>query len=447
MHVERFVIGIAILCAGGCVARSQDSTEHSSGRASAGTLPADSSSARVDGGAVATDASSSTTPSPKHSTCVSVIDIRNGFGGSYVIPRAVNERGQVVGSAPAAGDSSVHAFFWDDGSMVDLGTLGGSESHALAMNDRGEAVGYAALKGGTVATRATLWRNGEIVDLGELGGGFSIAGDINAAGQIVGNSLTTAKETHAFLWENGVLQDLGTLGGNFSSATRINDRGQVLGHSSVPGEVDKHVFLWERGVMTDLGKGDPGEINAQGNVLMGDSPNVYLWRDGARTQIVPFGDAVATGYRDLNDVGQVIGRAQRPGGREFAFFWNDGATTMIGPEDQQGYVTVLALNRSAQVVGFIGQHDQRAFSWKNGELTFLTPENAQSIALAVNARGQILGTSGGAAAHLWETHPCTGGGNGGDAGSGDGDAGTGADSGSGEEHGDTDASTGGGNTW
>jgi probable HAF family extracellular repeat protein len=380
---------------------------------------------------------------------VSSTDIPDTIGGSYVIPRALDELGQIVGSAAIAGDASVHAFLWNGTAMVDLGTLGGAESHALAVNGHGEAVGYSALPGGTVSTRATLWRNGEIVDLGELGGGFSIAARINDLGEIVGNSLTTGGQTHAFLWKDGVMQDLGTLGGGFSTALRINERGQIVGRSSVPGEADYHTFLWENGVMTDLGKGEPGDLAASGDVLVNASPTDYLWRDGTRTPIVPFGNTVAYNSRDLNDARQVTGTARRADGHDVAFFWDDGTSSMIGPQELQGYVTPLALNANGQVAGFVGQHDLRAFSWKSGELTPLTAQHQDSIALAINSRGQIMGTRANVAVR-WDTYPCATGGDAGaaDAGAGDGggaDAGgDDADAGSSscDDAGDTDAGTG-----
>ena len=68
------------------------------------------------------------------------------------------------------------------------------------------------------------------IDLGTLGGIFSVAVAVNEQGQVVGTSQTAARESHAFLWENGVMTDLGTLGGGTDSfAQAINNSGQVAG--------------------------------------------------------------------------------------------------------------------------------------------------------------------------------------------------------------------------
>src|SRR6185503_13442543 len=53
-----------------------------------------------------------------------------------------------------------------------------------------------------------------LTDLGTLGGSSSQAVAINEAGQIIGQSyLAGDAEQHAFVWQGGVMTDLGTLGG------------------------------------------------------------------------------------------------------------------------------------------------------------------------------------------------------------------------------------------
>src|SRR5205807_6325207 len=66
----------------------------------------------------------------------------------------------------------------------DLGRLRGLEMAPVAINDRGEIVGYGY--GAGVAGRAFLWRNGKFVDFGTCGG-YSTAVDINVRGDAVGS--------------------------------------------------------------------------------------------------------------------------------------------------------------------------------------------------------------------------------------------------------------------
>jgi probable HAF family extracellular repeat protein len=115
--------------------------------------------------------------------------------------------------------------------MVDLGTLGGDFSEAVAVNAHGQVVGTGSTPSGD--NQAFLWAAGSgMVSLGTLGGTSSEARAINDQGQVVGLSTTASGDWHAFLWtENEGMKDLGTLSGNSSFATAINNRGQIIGES------------------------------------------------------------------------------------------------------------------------------------------------------------------------------------------------------------------------
>jgi len=67
----------------------------------------------------------------------------------------------------------------------------------------------------------------EVIDLGNVSGmtgAWAVA--MNDRGQIVGFSSNQRGVTHPFLWQDGVMQDLGTLGG-LTFPTDINERGQA----------------------------------------------------------------------------------------------------------------------------------------------------------------------------------------------------------------------------
>jgi probable HAF family extracellular repeat protein len=173
--------------------------------------------------------------------------------------------------------------------MIDLRPLRRNDflSSAASINERGQVVGYSC---GGYGCHAVLWEDGKIIDLGTLpGGDFAFATAINNRGQVVGYSSTVASGTnHAFLWEDGKMTDLGTLPGANPDAfiggraSDINNRGQVAGFSSVPN--GEHAFLWEDGKMTDL-RTLPGAvnssasgINSRGQIVGTSNGHTVLWQ-------------------------------------------------------------------------------------------------------------------------------------------------------------------------
>ncbi len=179
-----------------------------------------------------------------------VTTMLGALGGAASYATAINESGQVAGSAETAAGQA-HAFLYTAGVMQDLGLLaGGTWSSAYAVNDSGQVAGYADTAPGVF--RAFSWTaGGGMQALGTLGGTNSYAFALNGAGQMAGTSNTTSGYTHAFLHSGGQMLDLGTLGGRSSYAYGVNAAGHVVGHSWVAGG-GTHAYLYRDGVMTDL---------------------------------------------------------------------------------------------------------------------------------------------------------------------------------------------------
>ena len=185
-------------------------------------------------------------------TRYTVIDLGT-LGGNNSFAQGINNRGEVVGIAetpdtdPNCECPIIHAFLWDKGILHDLGTLGGRNSGAgmAGINPEGQVVGFAETE--TVdsnnppflESRAFLWQKGVMTDLGTLGGNDSTANAIDSQHRVVGDSLTGeadpffGQQFHPYLWEKGVMRDLGTLGGSSGFASGINEVGQVVGGTSV----------------------------------------------------------------------------------------------------------------------------------------------------------------------------------------------------------------------
>lgn len=105
---------------------------------------------------------------------------------SGTLAQAINSAGQIVGNMRAG--SSLHAALWQDpiSDPLDLGTFGGPSSSGAALNDAGQIVGTASFATG--ARRAAFWASASEapVDLGTLPGATrSSAQAINESGEIV----------------------------------------------------------------------------------------------------------------------------------------------------------------------------------------------------------------------------------------------------------------------
>jgi len=171
------------------------------------------------------------------------------LGGNDATAMQVNEGGQIVGISytntqpnDTTGFPTIHPFLWKNGAMTDLGSLGGTWAvvGALAdtgwtrvLNDSGDVVGSSFLAGDAVQ-HAFLWSNGTMIDLGTLGGLRSDAAALNNKRQVVGSARVsdTPLLRHAFLWEKGGMTDLGTVAPcDQSEAHSINAASQIIGRS------------------------------------------------------------------------------------------------------------------------------------------------------------------------------------------------------------------------
>ena len=182
--------------------------------------------------------------------------------------------------------------------MTDMGTLGGSESHATGINDSGQVVGWSYTASG--AKHAFLFSNGQMTDLGALpGGGESCAYGINDQGRVVGYSYTADGAEHVFLYSNGTMIDLGFLpGGRESWACGINDHGQVAGCSAMASGVEHAYFL-------DTGIAAPPSIGS-----LSVSPGTVTRGDGVTLTANDANDSNGTVvkvefYRDVNGNGVI----------------------------------------------------------------------------------------------------------------------------------------------
>jgi probable HAF family extracellular repeat protein len=276
-----------------------------------------------------------------------IVNLGTLEGGSESVANAVNNRGQVVGFALntipdhfSFLTTQMRAFLWQNGAMKDLGTLGGNDANAFFVNERGQIVGQSFTNAipnpatGIPTQAPFLWENGRMLDLGTLGGTLGFPMALNNRGQVAGGSNLAGDLTlHPFLWDRGVLTDLGTLGGSFGVANWINDTGDVVGGSTNQNDQAFLAFLWRNGVMTNLGTlssdacSNAGGINPKGQVV-GTSAKTctftaadrraFLWENGQIIDLNIFlrpGSSLQqlTDAFGINDRGEIAGLGVPPG--------------------------------------------------------------------------------------------------------------------------------------
>lgn len=331
------------------------------------------------------------------------------FSGAYA---GVNSKGWAAGDSSLQGDQTEHGFLWRTGVMTDLGTLGGPNSAASFINDRGLIVGSAqtpeadpngegwgqgfscpngpgpngACQGYDKLVLPYLWRNGVMTALPTRGGNNGQANDVNNLGQVVGwaeNSTVVScappqvLEIEAVIWgpDADEIQELPPLHGDaIAAAIALNDEGQVVGLSGICGVpslyLGVHAVLWQNGSVIDLGGFGGGHNNA-------------AW--------------------SINNRGQVVGQSDLPGDTiTHAFLWQNGMMTDLGtlrPSDV--FSQAISINDRGQIVGNScdASFNCLPFVWEDGVMTDLNtlipPDSPLQLTFAadINAEGQITGVA------------------------------------------------------
>lgn len=288
---------------------------------------------------------------------------------------AINNRNWIAGGSNLADGNTVHAALWQDGSVTDLGTLGGPNSSVLwpGINEDGFVVGVA-----------------ETADMDPNHEHWSCSAFFPTV---------TFHICRGFVWRHGAMTPLPTLGGNNSFATGVNNRGEVVGWAETPVH-------------------DP-TCNTDRQVLQF---RAVVWepRRGMMKQLRPYPGDSTSAATAINNRGQVVGisgACDMAVGRfsaRHAVLWENGRVIKLGSFGGVAWNTPMAISESGEVVGFAdttgdsdGSFNARAFLWtKRGGIrdlgTLGTDQTSQ--ALGINSRHQIVGTSCGAVAcraFLW----------------------------------------------
>jgi probable HAF family extracellular repeat protein len=329
------------------------------------------------------------------------------LGGTRARPSGINNLGWLAGFSNLPGNAIRHATLWRDGAILDLGTLGGPHSSVQwpGLNNSGMIVGIAETAADdpldeawsctaffpTATGRICLgffWENGVMTALPTLGGTQGFAASVNNRGQVVGWAETTVHDPtcnapqvlqfRAVLWEpkRGLRRQLRPLpGDSTSAATAINELGTATG---ISGDCDiavgqlsaRHAVLWERDTVIDIGNlgGDawhtPMDINERGDVVgfsnppsvegIDFAPLAFLWtRSGGMQSLGALDGDTTSQAVGINDRGQVVGLSCGLSVGCRAFLWQDGVMRDLNDLVAPGYSDFLLVAQHINDLGVI----------------------------------------------------------------------------------------------
>ena len=268
--------------------------------------------------------------------------------------------------------------------MTDLGTFGGSTTNAMALdiNNHGQVVGWSYSSDYSV-DHAFLWSNGTMQDLGTLGGMYSGAMGINDNGQVTGSAHIPADNYHAFFYDSGTMHDLGTLGGIESYGYKINNNGVVVGRSyDSTGSMSGFYYDGAMHALPLNGQApDVYGINNNGQIV-GDiffpgafRLHAFLYNpsDGSTTDLGVLPGMDRSQADSINDSGQIVGISDDVAGTYHAFLYSNGTMQDLGCLPNFGSSEATDINASGQVVGMLGDwttnpYTLHAFVYDNGTM-------------------------------------------------------------------------------
>lgn len=229
--------------------------------------------------------------------------------------QGMNNHGLIAGD----GDNGI-ALVWDNGQWIPLGVRGAAND----ANEGGTVVG--SYWAGT-QTHCFTYRDGALQDIGTLGGGDCVAWAVNNGGLVTGYSYIAGSTTlHAFVYQGGTMQDLGTLGGRSSYAFDVNDNGTVVGAAEdATGRLVAMIYdsTGMRPLFDLPGNHAARAINNRGDVIGSFDNGSFLYEGGAVTRLESIPEVAAAGWTRLspvgiNDRGWIVGVGSRNGvGRSF----------------------------------------------------------------------------------------------------------------------------------
>jgi len=328
--------------------------------------------------------------------------------------------------------------------VIDLGTLGGMQSSAEGISNKGWIAGFSTLPGETF-THASLWRNGIIRDIGTPGLNSLIAYPFNERGEVAIHSevptpdqlgedfcgFGTNLACPPFIWKSGSLIQLPTLGGENGHTSQVNNSGAAAGVAEnadpdptcIPQECVEQIcpfqvlqtrpVVWIRGQIHELPRfpgdldggalviNDNGQIAGTSGKCIGSAEealHALLWDHEKLTDLGNLGGSMNHHPQYINNRGQIVGYSNLLGDQiTHAFLWQ-GVMTDLGTLPRDTFSFGEAINDNGVIGGqSCDAINCRAFIWQDGvmrDVNELIPSGSGLYlldVLSINSRGEIVG--------------------------------------------------------
>ena len=169
-------------------------------------------------------------------------------GGLSVSINDINDMGTIVGVSYQPNSLYSFCFIYQNGEIKNIG----SYMNPTSINNDGQIVGFSyEFTSSGRQDGAFIYQNGQINNLGTLGGRESFAYDINEKGQIIGWATNADEVRRPFIYQDGKMTEIGGLS-NLGEATSINNLSDIVGTFYQPDGLNSRAFLYRNGIFSDL---------------------------------------------------------------------------------------------------------------------------------------------------------------------------------------------------